>query len=145
MPIATSGVIPGSTPISVPSATPAKQYGGSGRERDREAEREVLNQGQIGETWNGSLSRNTNTPTASAVITAGEHQHLAPANSRPPSAATTNIAASAATSRAAAARAKMSIEATMPRTGRQSQTTGPGDPSSGQPILAPRDRRRRAR
>src|SRR5262245_53619665 len=26
MPIATSGVIPGSTPISVPSATPAKQY-----------------------------------------------------------------------------------------------------------------------
>ena len=25
MPIATSGVIPGSTPISVPSATPAKQ------------------------------------------------------------------------------------------------------------------------
>src|SRR5919109_2051325 len=26
MPIATSGVIPGSTPISVPSATPPKQY-----------------------------------------------------------------------------------------------------------------------
>ena len=59
IPIATSGLMPGSTPISVPSATPSEAVRQVlGREGDAEAEGEVredVHQSPA-TSWNGSFS-----------------------------------------------------------------------------------------
>ena len=79
------------------------------------------------------LEEETNTPTASAVITAVSTSTSRQRNSRPPSAATKNIATSAGTRPSRGrTKPKSSIDATMQVTGRHSHTARRGV-FSGQP------------
>ena len=79
------------------------------------------------------MRRSTNTPTASAVITAVSTSTSRQRNSRPPSAATKNIGTRAATSPSRGrTKPKISIDATMQVTGRHSHTARRGV-FSGQP------------